>query len=370
MSRNINLKRAVDVSCWRVVGQVARASKRAELIPILLRVRDQGQSNAEDIAAHLFFEARSRKAVAERLLRIAATYRLLEESRGSYALTGEGSDAIESEQVFVPEHGTWTVWASDVPLLGSRVLRVEAWQEPSAYDEVWGKDRDAERVFEQLPGWLSKVVGHVQRPCGGDGHSLRIDALEGEGEAVSADATLSVEWAVGAGRLQVSGSVGSKKVQTDLDPPVRSHPDVWRELLEHEGIWSNWDNTREALLVGFDDTEDPERESMTRTLRIGRPRVDGLGVFDAIAISGVGLAARSQADAERWAKWRLESRIQDYATQRRMTEWARAASEPFTEHRIDLPNRGALAGEAWKAREELPSPRTWHLVAAEDWRLR
>lgn len=370
MSLNINLKRSLSVSCWRVVGQVARASKRAELIPILLRVRDQGQGNAEDIASHLFFEARSRKVVAERLLRIATTYKLLSESRGWFSITDEGRAAIESEQVFVPEHGTWTIWASEDPLLGSRVLRVEAWQEPSAYDEVWGKERDAERNFERLPGWLSEVVGHIQRPCAGDGHSLRVDELEAQGEVVSAEAGLTIEWSVSSGHLRVTGTLGGRKIHTDLDPPARSSSGVWQELLQHEGLWPTWDETRGALLVGFEDTEAAERESMARTLRIERPRLDGLGSFDAISVGGVGLAARSQPDAQRWAKWRLESRIQDYATQRRMEEWAQAAAAPFTDHRIDLPSRGDLAREAWSAREELPSPRTWHLVAAEDWRLR
>ena len=167
----------------------------------------------------------------------------------------------------MPEHGTWTIWASEDPLLGSRVLRVEAWQEPSAYDEVWGKERDAERNFERLPGWLSEVVGHVQRPCAGDGYSLRVDELEVQGEVVSAEAGLTIEWSVSSGRLRVTGTLGGRKVHTDLDPPTRSSSGVWQELLQYEGLWPSWDETRGALLVGFEDTEAAERESMARTLR-------------------------------------------------------------------------------------------------------
>ena len=369
MNLHINLERTLRVRCWRVVGQVARASKRAELIPILLRVRDQNQSNAEDIASHLFFEARSRKVVAERLLRIATTYRLLAESRGWFSLTDEGRAALESEQVFVPEHGTWTIWASEDPLLGSRVLRVEAWQEPSAYDEVWGKERDADRQFERLPEWLNEIVGQVQHPCAGDGHSLRIDELESEGEVVLAGADLSLKWNVSKGRLRVTGTLGGKEVLTDLDPPTRSDEVVWKELLEHDGLWTSWDEKKGALLVGFEDTKAVERESMARTLRLERPRLEGLGFFNTTSIHEVNLAARSRSDAERWATWRLESRIQDYATQQRMEEWTRAALSPFTDYQVELPGRGELAHEAWSSRAKLPSPQTWHIVAAEDWRL-
>lgn len=370
MKLRIRLRRSLAVRCWRVVGRVAKAAKRPELIPLLVRVRDQGWSSADDIATHLLFEPQSRKVVADRLLRIAATYRLLDEHRGRYTLTEQGRLVIESEQVFVPEHGTWTFWASEDPLLGSRVLRVDAWQEPSAYDEVWGKERNTKRSFERLPPWLTEVVGKVQRPCAGAGHSLRIDELETQGEVVSAEANLAVEWAVEDGRLRVTGSLGGSRVSTDLQPPAHSHTEVWQELLEHGGFWPSWDPATEALRVGFDDTAEAERESMTRNLRFERPHLEGLGLFEATAVSGVSLAALSQDDAERWVRWRLESRIRDYATERRMADWAAAAKEPFTNHSVRLPTRSDLAREAWGTRGSRPSPRTWHLVAAEDWRLR
>lgn len=366
MSPNITLKRTVPVGCWRVVGQIARASKRAELVPVLLRAQERGQTNADDIAAHLFFEARARRVVAERVLEIALAYGLLEKTQGRFVLTNAGHEAIHTDQVLVPERGPWTLWACKDPLLGCRVLRVDEWREPSAFDELRGKARD----IRPLPSWLNEVAGKVERPCAGDGRSLRVDVLDGQGEPVPTDEALVVEWAVGAGQLRFTGSVGAKEVATDVEPPTPSRADVWRELLHGEGLWPSWDADRQALRVGFDDTEDTERETMTRSLRIERPQIDGLGVFDPIEVSGVKLAARSRSDAERWARWRLESRIQDYATERRMERWASEAKEPFSEHPIDLPSRGDLAREAWSAGDERRPPRTWHLVAAEDWRLR
>lgn len=369
MNLDINLERRLSVSCWRVVGQVARSSKREELMPMLLRIGDQGESNAKDIASHLFFEPRSRRVVAERLLQIARSYKLLDENHGWFSLTDEGRAAIESEHVFVPEHGTWTVWASDDPLVGPRILRVDPWQEPSAYDEVWGSDRYAERSFQSLPEWLAKLVGDVQEPCAGDKRRLRIDALEDEGELVSANAELTVAWAVGAGKLSVGGTLERMDVDMDLDPPARTSGQVWRDLLKSQGLWAYWNSRKEVLLVGFDDTSETERESMTRTLSIARPSLEGLGVFDPIDVHGLRLATESLPDACRWATWRLQSRIQDYATHRRMEEWRRAALEPFAEQSITLPTRAELAHEAWSGRGVRPSPRTWHLIAAEDWRL-
>ena len=369
MIPKICLKRSLDVRCWRVIGQVAQASKRPDLIPILMRVDELMWSDADDIASHLFFERQSRKVVAERMLRIASHIGLLEERGGYYTLTEQGSQAITSDQVFVPEYGSWTIWAVNDPLLGPRVLRVEVWEEPVAFNEVLGPDRDARRTFEHLPQWLNELQGFVQRPCAGAGGELRLDGLEDRGEAVTPHAKLTVVWDVSAGRLRVEGALAGCAVNAELEPPERSHTEVWQELLEGEGLWESWDGSREALCVGFDDTTDAEREPMLRRLRIEQPRVRELGCFDAVEIEGVGLAARSRADAQRWARWRLDSRISDYATTARFGEWRRAACEPFEGFQVVLPDRSELVQEAWEARGARPSPRAWHLAAAQDWRL-
>jgi hypothetical protein len=75
--KNIVLQRRIAVRCWNVLGMVAKASKRPELMPVLIRARERHQTSAEDIAEHLFFEQRARRVVAERLLRIAASYGLI-----------------------------------------------------------------------------------------------------------------------------------------------------------------------------------------------------------------------------------------------------------------------------------------------------
>lgn len=370
MKLGITLNRSLDVCAWRVIGQVARATKRIELLPLLVRVRDRGESDAHDIAEHLFFESRSRKVVAERLLRIAMGYRLVEENQGSYRIAEAGHDAIETEQVFVPEYGTWTIWASDDPLLESPILRVEPWSEPSAYDEIWGKERDnaQKRSFRQLPSWLRECVGQVLRPCAA-GDRLRFDKLEDEGEAIEPGTSIKLEWTLDSGHLRAEGSISGERLNAELPPPNVTTADAWRQLLESEQLWRRWDRAKEALLVDFDDTDEVERASMARTVDFHRPHIDGYGAFDPLTVSGVQLAARSSEEAERWARWRLEELIGDYATEQRFEAWTREAAAPFHEYPIELPARDHLAQAVWRGRSSRPTPRTWHLIAAEDWRL-
>ena len=136
MSRRIILERPVNVGCWRTVGQVAKAGKRAELLPVLVRAQETGGTNARDLAGHLLFEPRSRRVVADRLLHIGAAYGLLDVDSHAFTLTEAGKEAIDTGEVFVPEDGAWTLWASDDPALPSPVLRIEPWNEPTAFDEI------------------------------------------------------------------------------------------------------------------------------------------------------------------------------------------------------------------------------------------
>ncbi len=368
--KSINLQRTVEVRCWRVIGQVAKAAKRPELMPVLLRAQERGETDADDVAGHLLFESGSRRVVAQRLLQIAALYGLLEQRDRRYRLTESGQAALATKQVFVPEHGTWTVWASDDPLLATPILRVEPWVEPTAYDEVWGKEREnaRERPFEELPRWVRDAVGVVAVPLVG-GAPLRIDQLEAEGEAAEPEATLRAVWDVSGARLRVDGTLGGARVNVVIDAPKIRPDTLWMQLLHAEGLWSQWDSSSHALRVGFEEATASERESLIRVVAFKRPKIAALGTFDATTVEGIALRARSAHDATRWAEWRLRARVRDYATAERFRAWTAEAVAPFSEFHPPTPTRQALADAAWRVRTDRPTPSAWHLVAAEDWRL-
>jgi hypothetical protein len=368
--KSMNLQRTVEVRCWRVIGQVAKAAKRAELMPVLLRARERGETDAGDVAGHLLFESSSRRVVAQRLLQIAEMYGLLEQRDRRYRLTEAGETALTTKQVFVPEHGTWTVWASDDPLLAAPILRVEPWVEPTAYDEVWGKERDnaRERPFEKLPRWVRDAVGVVATPLVG-GAPLRVDQLEADGEVADPETTLRATWDVTGARLRVDGTLGGARVNAAVDAPDISADAVWTQLLQAEGLWSQWDASARALRVSFEEASAGERESLVRAVTFRRPDIASLGPFDATTVEGIALRARSAQDAARWAEWRLRARVRDYATTERFSAWTAEAVAPFSEFHPPTPTRQALADAAWRTGTDRPTPSAWHLVAAEDWRL-
>jgi hypothetical protein len=238
--KNIVLQRKIAVRCWNVLGTVARASKRPELMPVLLRARERSQTTAEDVAEHLFFEQRSRRVVAERMLRIAAAYGLLAENERRFSLTGAGLAALTSQQVFVPERGSWTIWASNDPLLGFPVLRVDRWSEPTAFDELRGNNKEVEREFVTVPRTLRGAVGRVASLPSADGGHLRIDELDDKAETVEAEDDVKVVWNVGESKLRLDGSLRGARVNTVLDAPNITPEDAWQQLLESANLWPRW----------------------------------------------------------------------------------------------------------------------------------
>ena len=400
MNRSIILKRSIKVRCWRVVGQVAKAVKRTEIIPVLLRAHETGGTNGRDLAEHLFFESQSRHVVAERLLQIGSHYGLLEKQDGVFVLSEAGQTAIDTGKVLVPEYRAWTIWASEDPLLPSPVLRVEAWNEPRAFDEIKGKKWESaeERSHENLPAWLQKVVNRPITPNAG-GAAICINHLEDKAEAVETNDTLRLSWNVGDGRLQLTGALEGKEVATELEAPPLSLDQIWFTLLEQEAllegkkvtteleapplslnsIWPTlleqealiewWDIDKQKLCASFDETNETEREAMVRDLRFESPHIPDYGEFDLITVREVPIIPATEADAQSWAKWRLHTRIQDYATSERYAAWCTEAADPFDQYEVELPTRTQIVRELWNQTTNRPEPKFWHLAAAEDWRL-
>ena len=370
MNDDIVLTRPVVIRGWRVVGRVARAGKRRELEPILLRADETGGTSAEDVAEHLLV-ARSRKVVAERLLRIGTALKLLEEPRDrTFVLSEDGRRALDSGEVFLPEQGAWTVWESSDPLLPLPVLRIESWDEKEdAYSES-RRDQEEKRSFVPLPNWVGDVrETKFVPPASADGIAVRIDALEEKAEEVDPVVSLSLEWNVARGRVRLRGEWDGDTVDSALEAPRVSPSEVRDALLDGEGLLEHWDGEQEVLRVLFEDTTEGEREGMSRELAFRKPRMPGYGEFDPLVLSGIAIAARSRDDARRWSSWRLNARVRDFATAKRYSEWWKEAVTPFAGHRLELPARAELAAAEWKSVVGRPSPRAWHLIAAEDWEL-
>lgn len=361
--KEVLLERGLSVWAGNVVAQIAQAEKRAELHAIALRAKEMSGTDEGDIANHLLRgDDPTKRRMARNLLHICVQHGLMEENHGRYTLTEDGEQVAATEQVFVPAQGTWTIWASDDQLLGAPVVEVKPFVEPSAYDEVLGKDKDREPPGSAVPPWLGQACKRTFKTAASS-VATRLDELAQKAEAIEPDASLRLKWNIGKGELRLVGKLGERDVDAELVAPERSPEELWRELLEGAGLWDHWDDGRKALLVSFDDTLEAERLTMTRSVKIV-PRIPDYGVFDRLTLE-LPINAATPDDAQEWAEWRLVNGIDDYATEARYDEWSRKAAVPFGHYDLDLPKRAELARKH-PGTGDVPN---WHLVAAEDWRL-
>ena len=359
----VSLTRDLSVWAGNVVAQIAQVEKRAELYAIALRAKEESGTDADDIANHLLHgDDPTSKRMARNLLHICVQHGLIEESHGRYTLTEDGERVAETEQVFVPELGTWTIWASDDQLLTVPVVEVKPFVEPSAFDEVRGKHKDREPPGSAVPPWLGQACKRTFKTAASS-VATRLDELAQKAEAIESGASLRLQWSIREGELRLVGKLGERDVDAELEAPERSPEELWRDLLEGAGLWNHWDDGRKALLVFLDDTSEAERQTMTRSVKIV-PRIPDFGAFDPLPLE-LPINAATPDDAQRWAEWRLVNGLDDYATEAHYDEWSRKAVAPFVHYDVQMPKRAELARD-YPLNGDAPN---WHLLAAEDWRL-
>ena len=373
------LHRRVNVFCWNVKATIAKAEKRNELLPILKRAQENEGTNAKDIASHLLGEATGRESVGARLLAICESLRLLEMQQEKhfrrFSLTEEGIEALKSGQIMVPQEGTWTIWASNDPLLSYPILRIDPFIENSAFEEVrhdkTNKVRERKECFEKIPKWVRNAFAITAQPAAIGNELIRIDHIEGEIEKIESKTNLSIKWTPEMGQLALIGSIEQNSVDATPTAPTREFKKIWQELLENENLSQDWDESKKRLLVPFGQTDSSERSSMQRGLVFKEPKLKEFGKFTSTT-KLVRIFPNSREDAEGWAAWNLENKINSYAIESKFNQWREDALKPFEEHgnEIVLPTRIELANNVWNNRHvQRHTSTTWHLVAVEDWKI-
>jgi hypothetical protein len=371
------LQRSVAVSCWHVKGTISRASKRDDLLPVLKRAEENDGTYGRDIANHLLGEEIGREVIGIRLLAICESLNLLE-SRGDkkrprYYITENGEKALASGEIMVPEDGTWKVWASNDPLLDFPILKIEPFQEETAYGEVQGRNKDEvkNRIkrFEVAPAWLRKVNGIVSLPSADGSTAICIEKIESKIESVESNANLTISWQPIKRSLSLTGTIANLNINATPTAPHVDFDSVWQELLENEFLWDDWDLEKNRLHVRFSDTLEQERSSKQRRLELKKPHFQKYGSFET-SHRVTDIFPKSQEDAQSWAVWSLLNQVSKYATENEYGSWYINAKKPFENYSegINLPERRELASRAWAQRSKNNHiSKIWHLIAAEDW---
>ena len=401
MSPLVRLERRLDVKSWNVTGTVARIERRDWEPAIVLLAKEQGSVTGEMVARELL---NGRRAVAAKLIAACELYGLLEGDDGVFVPTKDGLLAAETQDVYVPTPGAWTIWAAREPLLPSPILRVQPW-------DAVGSSRSGPRAAdpELVPYWVLPSAGTPSNDENGGPVRVMDLGERGYGEAVDPGVELALELAVdgrttslrmldiGQGRHEVrclpAPTIDTEALVADVHAAAQSRG--WPNARGDGGSDGEWNASSEAIDLPFRSTTVRERSMFSRDVLLHDVRTDSADEFETVVIEAVRIQPRTSVDADAWARWRLTHMIGDYATAERYRGWTAATVGLFPTHELRLPDRAALAdlvrsepsfGQRDESKqgveqgvatgptsahpsESRPTPRWWHLVAPLDWGL-
>lgn len=364
----IEMHRSVDVRGWRFLGDVARAQAREELIGLLMQAQHRAPEplGPEDICAADGLLPGRPPIIARRLIGIARAQGLVEADRGVVtALTDDGLAALQEDQVFVAEHGPWTVWVVDDPLLPTLPIRIErATFERGAGGKTRGGEEQAS--LANAPRRLSEVQRKRFSPWCGTRTEARIDAVEKVVEALHAKAQLRLSFILEPRRaptLEVTGAVDGSKVDLPINPPDTDHAEVFAALMMAHGLLDRW--SQGVWHASFDElVDDVERGRHRRRWRPDPVAFEEFGHFEVNPIADIPLAPLDDIEASHWARWHLQRSITSPLWADGYAEAQARARARFEQYDVTLPDRASLAADV-RGDDRAP-PAYWHLQAPLD----
>ncbi|NOK35599.1 hypothetical protein HMI49_20570 [Corallococcus exercitus] len=374
----IVLKRTIEVRGFHVIGEVGFAQSRAELRAVAqLAASRAGQLSARELCEHLL--GSKPDAVGLRLLSVCEQMGLIAwdlKPRGGESLarlTEEGRRVAEGGDVFVPERGAWTVWVAKDPLipLEASLLRIDPFQEPTAFDEIGRRDAPRQkRATVDLPDWVQRVCKSQGRPGWGDGRAVAMLDIEAKGEPV-VESKAQVELSLcaaphQASSLRLEGTVDGQNSELELPhAPAPGFEEVWRYCLGTRA--HDWDGER--LAVRFEGLDGAELSNFKSHIAFDHWLHPQHGAFGRVQVPHVPIRPATDIDASRWANWLLDHRVQSYVTKADFTRRCEEVQETFAGYRLQLMTQEQLAVSLLGASGGRPGRKYWHLQAPLDWSL-
>jgi hypothetical protein len=372
------LQRTLDIKCYRIIAEVARTQKRAELHALLLLAQERGYIFSKMVADDLL--GGRPETVGRRLIQIGVRYNLLKEFRdkNNYILTETGQTALEKEQIFISERGTWEIWVTDDPLWPSALIKIEVFKEPPAFKET-GRNQQTEleernKNMKVLPPWFfEKLQGQIITPLADIKADYRFDELEPKGEFVSSKAnitaTLTIPQFGDTSDLLFTGKILDKECRYQ-EAHIMTFEKAWPQILEQQAWLERWrtqpKTQQEVLDVSYIELKtDQEKASFHKDYPIPKPYLENLEKFDNTIIDNVPIAPATQEDAEDWADWLLERDTNQYVLKGDFEIMQNKVANFFPDYEITFLEKSDFAQPLRQT-----NPRAyWYLQAPLDWQI-
>lgn len=353
----LTLSRPLNIHCFEVFAEIAKAERREEIQSVLLLAQEHGGRLTPDLVCRELLGGRP-PVVGRTVLQRCRGFRLMEGDDDESYLTEEGRESASRGVVFIPEKGKYRLWVTDDPLFTGAALDVEPVKEAVlTFDNVresrhahirGGNDRrhETREVSLDMKSQAEELGGRAFTPLKPGSQPYRINFVGPEWvrvEGPTAHPVARITWTTSdtnPGRVRVDGAYHGE----GLAPPPVPFQKIWFALLGPRT--RDWEVTEDGarLRCAFEGEglTETELRAFHRTLEVASPSVPELGEFDPLEVEDVRIAPRELEDAQAWAEWLLEDRISSYQDRDSFAVLQREVSGAIPEFRVSLPNRSQL----------------------------
>lgn len=298
----INLKRKVEIEKFRGILDIGRHQKKDSYIAILkLAEENGGKVEAKDII-NKFFKERP-EHLGERLIYRCFIYGLLTKDGN---LTEEGKIAIEENKIFLKENGAYNFWTSRDPLIPQIFLDIKE------IDVFKMKEDSKHNEPIQLPIWIKELENKRINLFNKKNEVIKIYEFRDLIKEMENDLDITIHYILSPSnkiednKLIITGDL--KKNLSIL--PNYSYEDIWLSLLGSES--DRWDNKNKTFLCFFNEIDAKSRFTFKISKSFKNPEILDLGKFDDLNVNNVPVKPINKEEANKWALWLLEEKINDY----------------------------------------------------------
>lgn len=352
------------------------------IVPVLEHLRERGgRATASSVSDELFLP----KPLCKALLASCAEDGMAEAAGegGRYAIAPGGIEALESGRTLVSRgKGMWKVYIArhaSIPE-GAAVVRIEGGAWDAGY-MPWIKD--GQPVVRRLGAAVQALEGTRLRPVLGKAREVIMRSIHGFEKQIRPDISLRLRMTLDKGGARTAllpsriggGARQGRRAPDDLprEAPLHCAPvsidEAMDALLDGES-GMEWDAENARIAADYDGLSYKELSDMQKTMRFEDVTV-GEMEFETASVTA-GIFPRSEADAQRWARYLFASMATDYMTRKEYERLSRDINDRLAgfdtglgERASHVPDEGGGGRPSARGHTRL----FWLVQAMGDWDL-
>jgi len=331
----IRLKRWVRVSNYAAILDLGKLREKQSFLSILKLAEENDGKITPELIVEKFFKGRPLN-LGKRLIQ---NCRLIDLFDNKNNITEAGLESLKENMIFEKFNGAYTLWTTKDPLIPQIILDIRD------IDIFKMRDSSNKGKTELIPLWLKDLEGTKITLLNDKKEQVKVyefqNLIKRTNNRLNLTLRFNINPNVGAANNQALVTGDLNKVLDEV--PKHTYLDIWLDLLGNEK--HKWDLSKNVYMCNFEELTDKERLNFLINITFKQPKVLDLGSFDDVTVKDIPIYPQNEEDANLWANWILEYRIDTYLNKKEYNDLCQSIKEMsiFSDYNIEFPDQDTLA---------------------------